>query len=261
LIPLSNPGEDRPVVAASTLTPAFGLGLVALCAVLFFGGGLALAGSDPVWSLSLLPVLAFLMPSLLCARLLGAGAQCLPSSRPAWNGLLAGVSLTLGASLLALAVAGLISRLTGLSDEEVLIAEFIARFPLVQRVLLFAAVPAVCEEALFRGVLLASLRRWGFVPACLTSGLLFALFHGSPLRLAPVAILGVALAAVVWTTNNVWLAVAGHALHNLLVLAASHLYGAGVEPSARALALWAAGGIVLVVAGSWLAARDFPPQR
>jgi membrane protease YdiL (CAAX protease family) len=126
---------------------------------------------------------------------------------------------------------------------------FIARFPLFPRVLLFALLPALCEESLFRGALLASVRRWGALPSCLTSALLFALFHGSPLRFVPVAVLGLSLSAVVWITGNVWLAVAGHALHNLLILAALETYGVQGEPSPKALAAWALLGLLLVYAG------------
>jgi len=249
-----------PGPSSTALSPTAGLGLVAFCAVLFFGGGLALAGSDPVWSLSLLPVCAFLVPSVLCARVLRAEAVAFPHGKPTRDAWAIFASFTLGASLLALAIAGWIVRLTGPSEEEALMAEFVARYALPQRVVLFALLPALCEESLFRGVLLASLKRWGILPACLTSALLFALFHGSPLRLAPVAILGAALAAIVWTTRNVWLAAGGHALHNLLVLGAAQIYGASSGPSTGALALWAVAGLVLIALGAWRARRGSPAR-
>jgi hypothetical protein len=67
-----------------------------------------------------------------------------------------------------------------------------------------------------------------------------------------VAVLGVALAAVVWLSHNVWVAVAGHVLHNLLVLAALQHYGAAAQPGAAALALWGLGGALLLAGGLWL---------
>ena len=232
-----------------TLSPASGLGLVAVSAILFFGGGLALAGSDPAWSLALLPLVAFLMPSLLYARLSRAEALVFPSAKLTCRTVVAAAALSIGASLLALGIAGAVSRWAGPSQDEALLMGFIARFPLFPRVLLFALLPGICEESLFRGALLASVRRWGALPSCLASGLLFALFHGSLLRLVPVAVLGLSLAAVVWITGNVWLAVAGHVLHNLLILAALHVYGAQGEPSPKALAAWALSGLLMIFAG------------
>ena len=189
------------------------------------------------------------MPSLLYARLFRAEALVFPSSKPTSTAVATAAALSVGASLLALGIAGALSLWNGPGPEEALFAGLIARFPLVPRLLLFAFLPGVCEEALFRGVLLASVRRWGAVPSCLASGLLFALFHGSLLRLVPVAVLGLSLSAVVWITGNVWLAIAGHVLHNLLVLGALQVYGAQGEPSPKALAAWVFLGLLIILAG------------
>jgi membrane protease YdiL (CAAX protease family) len=247
-------GDQRPPAGyGARLTPPAGLALLALSALLFFGGGLALAWSDPAWSLALLPLLAFLLPALLFARLLKAGKLVFPSSHVTPGRALSALSLSLGASLAALCLAGVISRWTGPSEEEALLLGLVESYSIVPRTLLFAVIPAICEEALFRGGLLASLRSWGAVPACVASGVLFALFHGSLQRMLPVAVLGVCLAAVVVITGNLWLAMAGHALHNGLILLALERYGESGEPALPVLATWAGMGLVLLTVG-WLAA-------
>ena len=115
--------------------------------------------------------------------------------------------------------------------------------------MLFALLPALCEELLFRGAVLVCLRRWGPVRACVASGVLFGAFHGSLIRFLPVALLGTALAAVVWRTGNIWLAVAGHALHNSLILMALGFSKTSVPLRLATLAAMAVVGLILAAWG------------
>ena len=68
-------------------------------------------------------------------------------------------------------------------------------------ILALAIAPAVCEEALFRGLVLPSLRtRLGVISSVLLTALLFAAFHLSIYRFIPTAILGVVLGFLrVWS--------------------------------------------------------------
>ncbi len=87
---------------------------------------------------------------------------------------------------------------------------------------LVAFTPAVCEEVLFRGVLLSGTRRrFTAVWAVVLNGLIFGLFHLSPqtgFRILPTAWLGILLALVVWRTRSIWLAIGMHFLNNAAVL-------------------------------------------
>ena len=157
-------------------------------------------------------------------------------------------ALAAGASLAALAVAALLSRLFPSSGaEEEALSRFVQSVSPPAALFLFALWPALCEEALFRGALLDGLKGLPAPAVCLVSGAAFGLFHGSLLRFLPVALLGAALAAVVLRTGNWALAVLFHALHNgtILLLAAP---GGGTEgpvllPAALGglLALWGLG--------------------
>ncbi|TVP43976.1 MAG: CPBP family intramembrane metalloprotease [Gemmatimonadales bacterium] len=93
--------------------------------------------------------------------------------------------------------------------------------------ILVAAIPAVAEEFLFRGVLLSGLRtrmsRWGAVGL---TGFLFGLFHLTPytaFRFLPTAWLGLVLAWAVYESRSIWVGVLLHFLNNGIILMLSVL--------------------------------------
>jgi sodium transport system permease protein len=86
-------------------------------------------------------------------------------------------------------------------------------------VVALALAPAVCEEALFRGLAQPALRaRLGGWGAILVTALLFAGFHLSWYRFMPTAILGVALGFLRDRSGSLWPSVLFHAINNTLVL-------------------------------------------
>nr|BCX00418.1 MAG: CAAX protease family protein [Bacteroidota bacterium] len=91
--------------------------------------------------------------------------------------------------------------------------------------LLVAAIPAVCEELLFRGYLLRNLMRsWPVWVALLVSGLLFGVYHLRLTQFVPLSLLGGVLGYLVWRTGSLWTAVLVHLFNNgvMTVLAALH---------------------------------------
>ena len=96
----------------------------------------------------------------------------------------------------------------------------------------FAA--AVCEEFLFRGLLLQLLRRRsGWLVAIVSSALLFAIFHLNPVVLAPVGLVGAYLAVLVWRSGSLYPAILAHALNNGLALFASQVFAAEEQAYAQ----------------------------
>ena len=78
-----------------------------------------------------------------------------------------------------------------------------------------ALAPAVCEELLCRGPVLAGLRRSiGPTGAVIVSALLFAALHQSPFRFLPQAVLGAMLAILTLRSGSVVPAMVVHFLHN-----------------------------------------------
>ena len=117
-----------------------------------------------------------------------------------------------------------------------------------------AAVPAVCEEILFRGYIQSGLRHQGRRGAAiLASGALFCAFHLNPWGAVGIFVLGVFLAWVREVTGSLWPGIAAHAVNNA---ASIGLAAAGLARDDRAPASPAsvALAIVCVAAGVWLVA-------
>jgi membrane protease YdiL (CAAX protease family) len=78
-----------------------------------------------------------------------------------------------------------------------------------------AALPALAEEALFRGWVLRGLRsEMSGVAAILLSSVIFGVFHMEPARIAFTAALGAGLAFLALRTGSIWPGAVAHALHN-----------------------------------------------
>jgi membrane protease YdiL (CAAX protease family) len=76
------------------------------------------------------------------------------------------------------------------------------------------------EEITFRGIVFPSLRAaWGTAPALLVSGGIFGVVHLQPTIALPLALIGVALAAVFMRTRSLWSAVIAHCAFNTVSLA------------------------------------------
>lgn len=90
-----------------------------------------------------------------------------------------------------------------------------------------AILPAICEEAIMRGAILSSFRSlrrdWLIV---LIVGVIFGIFHLSPLRFLSTAILGSLLAYLMVKRNNILLPMLLHFLNNLIAAVVTALSGA-----------------------------------
>lgn len=135
-----------------------------------------------------------------------------------------------------------------------------------------AVTPAVCEEFLFRGVLLNGLRgRLAAGWAVAGSALLFGLLHwvpGGSFRVLPTAAMGVILGWAAWRGRSLAPAILVHLTHNLLVLTASTAAASGpaqasldVVPGAPPLLLVAGGVALLAVGGQLLAPANGDPPH
>lgn len=132
-----------------------------------------------------------------------------------------------------------------------------------------AVTPALCEEFLFRGVLLNGVRpRLGAVPAVTGTALLFGLLHWAPgggFRILPSVALGVILGWAAWRGRSLGAAVLVHLTHNLLILtvAAAAAWGPNppapdAPPGAPPLLVLAGGVALLLVGGQLLAPVPLP---
>jgi len=95
---------------------------------------------------------------------------------------------------------------------------------LALNLLLVAATPAVCEEALFRGVVLRGLAtRLAPSAAIVLTGVLFGLFHLDIWRLLPSTVLGILLSWVALETRSLVPSMIIHFLNNAILVTLASL--------------------------------------
>ena len=89
---------------------------------------------------------------------------------------------------------------------------------MIVAIIVVGIAPAICEEAVFRGVFFNSI--WNqthgkWIPI-LVSAAVFGLFHGSIIRFFPTFLLGIVLGYLVYETNNMFYNVMFHAINNII---------------------------------------------
>ncbi|MEM9445743.1 MAG: CPBP family glutamic-type intramembrane protease [Verrucomicrobiota bacterium] len=101
-------------------------------------------------------------------------------------------------------------------------SDLMAGYSLPVLLLLFAVLPGVCEEFVFRGVLMKGFMNTKTMTpqaAIILTSICFGVIHFSFYRFIPTAILGVLLGFIVWKSRSVWPAVLIHIINNgMLVL-------------------------------------------
>jgi membrane protease YdiL (CAAX protease family) len=150
----------------------------------------------------------------ICARVYGFSPQALGLARTALRFVVAGVLV--GASLWYLDV--LLATLIGLDDERM--AQTIAAMSPVVVIVVVVIAPAICEEILFRGVLLRGLAtRFKPWAAVLISAAVFSLYHMNPPQFVPAFVLGLAFGTIAMCAGSVIPSMIAHALNNAAILA------------------------------------------
>lgn len=96
--------------------------------------------------------------------------------------------------------------------------------------LMIAILPAVCEELLFRGVLMRQFHKatGSYHLAILLSGVLFGLIHGQVFKFLPIAVLGILFGYLYWWTRNLWFPIAAHFFNNGIQVVLYFLAARGV---------------------------------
>ncbi len=121
--------------------------------------------------------------------------------------------------------AGLVSFLMEIGFEPI---EKIAYPTTVEQLITYYVVIAfsagVCEEFLFRGAIMPSFEREGYVPALVFSAFLFALMHMSLLSLPGTFFLGITIGLVVIKTGSLLAGVLYHILNNFFAVTYMYIY-------------------------------------
>jgi sodium transport system permease protein len=150
--------------------------------------------------------------------------------------------------------------------EEMQRALFSSERSLVVDLFAFALSPAICEELLFRGVLLRASRSTLSTPMALfLNAFLFGLFHLSIYRFFSTFFLGLALAFLVIRSGSILPAMLFHFLNNATTLTVGRYFGASELPSEKGFLgegmLWAALALAIFAGGMFLAGgKQAPPD-
>ena len=238
--------------------------LVALAfALMWLLGGMMVARWGVV-GLGVAEIVLVLAPTvawLLVRRVSLVSALALGPPRPLalLGGVLAGLgAFELTAAILEAAQEKLMPVPPALRDElRRLLVPASGPRPLLVDWLALALLPALCEEALFRGALLGALRKIGPAAALTATALAFGFYHGSAYKVLPTAALGVALAGLAWRARSLWPSVLLHLVNNTLVIV---LVRAGIEEPPPVTTPLGAGlcglALVALVGGIWLVRQD-----
>ena len=206
-------------------SPGLALGVFALILVAAFYGSLGLRNLDLVWTILITQYGFFLLPVVaLTAWMKFPVRETFSLRLPHWRSVLGCVLL--GASS-AVAVAGVTMRLLPAPESLVegmqkllLLGETPA--PLWMVWLVIAVTPALCEETVFRGLILGGFRRLGAWKAIAISALLFSVAHSSIYRLLPTFGLGLIFGYAVWCTRSLYCSIFIHMLNNGLIATLVH---------------------------------------
>ena len=197
------------------LRPSIALLLVAVSfALLVAAGAVTLPWGLP--GIVVAQVIGFAAPAWLVARRAGRPRAVLgvvaPRARAVIGSVLVAISLWY---VIAIVLVPWVEDLVTEREVEELAGHLAGSEPLALKLIALAAVPAVCEELLFRGALARGLRApLGLVGASLASAALFALVHGSLARLPITFALGVVLGLTALRTGSIVPAMVIHAGNN-----------------------------------------------
>lgn len=156
----------------------------------------------------------------------------------------------LGFGFINTVAARLVISLGGRVNEIALPVE--SPFALILFLFCYALLPAIEEEAFFRGLITESLSRAKIVPAAFCSAAAFALYHGSLTQLLYQFIYGVGLFFIAKKSGSALPGAIAHFINNAAVLVFSC---AGIEIDLFNPFI-IAGGVILLAAFVWLIARD-----
>lgn len=268
----ARPSPADRVPAALILLPAFFFAVVGL---LILGPVLAPFG---LFGFAVGELIAFgalpLAVVWYARRQLGVAAVAArtASQLPLWRLFGGGVLLGCAVALINVLIIAPISS-QWMSAEDLLRLEdslLPANLPLIVILPLLTVVPSICEEYVFRGLLVGALvPRLGKVAAVVIAAVAFGLFHGSLGRALPTAWLGLVCGLALVRTGHLLAPIAIHFANNLVALVLASGVASGLaeglfrHPAATlgVIVVLGTGGFVAFGPGRARAAAPAPVRR
>ena len=190
--------------------------LIAALLLMVYVGGLS-ALKNPVMGVVIPQIFIGLLPILACIYIKADMKKVFHIQMPNIRHLLGAFLLWLGTGSGVLLLSNLLSMIFP-NDSQVLNDEYMAileGIPFAGGLFLMAFLPAVCEEVMFRGYILTTMKQkmtlWG---AIVLVSLLFGMSHLSLIKLLPTMLLGIALAYAVEQSESIVSSALMHFLNN-----------------------------------------------
>lgn len=201
------------------LKPYHGVIALVLCAITIFIISPIIGSKIGIYGTAVAEILILIEAVLVVIFARGDLKKVFPIHKPKLLGLLGTVLMWWATYLSVMAVTIL---LTYFFPEEVAgasegISTAILTTPMLIAMLIVSLSPAICEEAVFRGVFLNSLKgirqKWIII---ILVGSIFGAFHASIWRFIPTAALGMVMAYIVLETDNMLYSGTLHLINNLV---------------------------------------------
>ena len=204
-----------------TLKVYHGIIMLILSAVCVFFVSPILGANLGLYGTLLNEILLLVLAVALTAVVRGDFKQVFPIHKPKLSAVFGTILLWIGSFLAIMIIIMIIAyffpeEVIGVSQGlgmEFASLTFIISFVIV------SISPAICEEAVFRGVVMHSFdngkNKW---IAIVVTGLIFGAFHGNIWRFVPTALLGIMLGYIVYETDNMIYGALFHAINNAMPL-------------------------------------------
>ena len=204
-----------------TLKVYHGIIMLVLSAVCVFFVSPILGANLGLYGTLLNEILLLVLAVALTAVVRGDFKQVFPIHKPKLSAVFGTILLWIGSFLAIMIITMIIAyffpeEVIGVSQGlgmEFASLTFIISFVIV------SISPAICEEAVFRGVVMHSFdnekNKW---IAIVVTGLIFGAFHGNIWRFVPTALLGIMLGYIVYETDNMIYGALFHAINNAMPL-------------------------------------------
>ena len=203
-----------------TLKVYHGIIMLILSAVCVFFVSPILGANLGLYGTLLNEILLLVLAVALTAVVRGDFKQVFPIHKPKLSAVFGTILLWIGSFLAIMIITMIIAyffpeEVIGVSQGlgmEFASLTFIISFVIV------SISPAICEEAVFRGVVHSfdnGKNKW---IAIVVTGLIFGAFHGNIWRFVPTALLGIMLGYIVYETDNMIYGALFHAINNAMPL-------------------------------------------